>query len=111
MTSQTSTQAPAATRLALIDQDLAAARSMIKTLEAHIEAAEIHRVKVAQEVLVEAAAAASGSLPVGTRVRHRTYLDLLGTVAPSDGTGIAVTQDDFDTTTYGFGLDEWVPID
>lgn len=111
MTNNKRTKSPAIARIADIDVQLSAARSLRAMYEETIEKLEEARVEAVRALAAEEAAAASDSLPVGTRVRHRTFADLLATVVPSDGTGVSVVQDNVTEVSNGYGPGEWVPIE
>lgn len=108
MTSRTDT---AIARRDKIAAALIAARDEAKRLNERIENLEFEARLAETEVLAAEAFDASDSLPVGTRVRHRSFADTFATVTPSDGTGIAVLQDGAAAIAYGFGPGEWLPID
>lgn len=74
-------------------------------LDAQLAEAEAYKV-----LLRANAAAESNTYPVGTRVRHRRWAELHGTVMPSDGTGVAVQQDATGETAYGYSAEEWVKL-
>lgn len=69
-------------------------------------------VVVAERTLAQARVDEStGALPVGTRVRHYGFTDILGTVVEPERAGLSVLADGSDAAVHGYERREWIPVE
>lgn len=90
---------------------LEAARTAIRAAEQRFRDAETELTDAERALAAAKVDAATGILPVGTRVRHYGFTDLLGTVAPSTRAGLAVVADGQTEPVQGYQAHEWVPVE
>lgn len=86
----------------------AALAALERAQQVVLEAREASQAAYREMRLAEARSSA-GSIPLGTRVRHRTF-DLTGTVVEGSA-GIAVRSDATGQTVDGYGPGEWLPLE
>jgi predicted RNase H-like nuclease (RuvC/YqgF family) len=82
----------------------------IENLEAEIEEYEREVNRLSNEILKAEALADKDAYPVGTRVRHYRFTDIVGTVVESDGAGLSVLDDGSTSPRHGYAKREWEEI-